>query len=77
MKAIGLFLFIVLAGLYGCSGDESLEDPEASQIVSGTKLIEEDIDQDGISDVDDNCPSVSNPDQADQDSDLTGDACDQ
>src|SRR5207249_732879 len=34
-----------------------------------------DVDGDGIADVDDNCPTVSNPDQADADNDCIGDAC--
>ncbi len=35
-----------------------------------------DIDSDGISDFDDNCPNLSNPPQADSDFDSQGDACD-
>ncbi|MEK6840237.1 MAG: thrombospondin type 3 repeat-containing protein, partial [Nanoarchaeota archaeon] len=35
-----------------------------------------DLDGDGIPDVDDNCPTVINPQQSDCDGDLTGDACD-
>ena len=34
------------------------------------------IDGDGVPDGDDNCRSVSNPDQADSDGDGEGDACD-
>jgi len=36
----------------------------------------QDMDNDGIPDVDDNCPSVSNPTQANTDFDSEGDACD-
>ncbi len=34
-----------------------------------------DRDGDGVNDRDDNCPDVANPDQADSDADLIGDAC--
>jgi large repetitive protein len=36
-----------------------------------------DQDGDGVSDIDDNCPTVSNPDRADLDGDGKGDACDE
>jgi hypothetical protein len=35
-----------------------------------------DVDGDGVNDATDNCPNVSNADQADYDQDGTGDACD-
>jgi hypothetical protein len=39
-------------------------------------VVEEDLDGDGQVDVQDNCPEVANPDQADIDGDGIGDACD-
>lgn len=38
--------------------------------------IAQDLDDDGANDNVDNCPTIPNPDQADADSDGTGDACD-
>lgn len=38
--------------------------------------IANDIDGDGISDAEDNCPNTSNPNQADTDNDGIGDSCD-
>lgn len=35
-----------------------------------------DVDNDGVADVDDNCPGAPNPEQLDTDQDATGDACD-
>lgn len=35
-----------------------------------------DLDGDGVSDTQDNCPGVHNPDQANYDGDHLGDACD-
>ena len=35
-----------------------------------------DTDEDGVSDSGDNCPTVSNPDQTNEDNDSLGDACD-
>ena len=41
-----------------------------------TYTAAQDIDGDHVLDVDDNCPAVANPDQADRDRDGVGDACD-
>lgn len=41
-----------------------------------TNRLDTDADDDGVPDEDDNCPSTSNPDQADGDADGTGDVCD-
>lgn len=42
----------------------------------GSSDPEPDLDQDGIPDNEDNCPSLSNPDQADGDADGVGNFCD-
>lgn len=47
------------------------DDPNCEGYSPGT-----DTDGDGVDDASDNCPSVANPDQADQDGDGIGDACD-
>lgn len=46
------------------------------QVAGSTPSSPNDADFDGIADSADNCPSVSNADQADTDSDGTGNACD-
>ena len=45
-------------------------------LISMTPALDTDTDSDGIFDVDDNCPSTVNADQANSDSDAQGDACD-
>lgn len=52
----------------------SIEQPTADDIAGVAFMYDSDGDQVGIAD--DNCDQVSNPDQADQDSDGKGNACD-
>ena len=51
----------------GCNAQTEIEEACAE---------EPDVDEDGIPDATDNCPTEANPDQADFDEDGTGDACD-
>jgi len=46
-------------------------------IISAQDLDDEDDDNDGILDVNDNCPNIANADQADADNDGIGDVCDE
>ncbi len=47
-----------------------------SRLSTFAVVIERDTDNDGLADAADNCPSVSNPAQANADGDARGDACD-
>ncbi|MEW6379210.1 MAG: thrombospondin type 3 repeat-containing protein [bacterium] len=47
------------------------------QEASSDSFFSQDIDGDGIEDINDNCMFSFNPDQLDKDSDSTGDACDE
>ena len=47
-----------------------------SAIDLGLSYVIRDMDQDGFNDDEDNCIETYNPDQADIDSDVIGDACD-
>jgi hypothetical protein len=63
------------ANLEEAKGELQLcEDPPLC--TQGAKALSPDTDGDGVLDIDDNCPTVVNPDQADRDGNGVGDACD-
>lgn len=72
-------LCLLCAGLlsFGCGGsdevDGAIEDAGAPEVDAG---FVPDMDQDEWLDEEDNCPTVSNPEQRDRDQDGFGDACD-
>jgi FG-GAP repeat/Thrombospondin type 3 repeat len=59
----------------GANGDDDLA-PSAGSAYVFNVLQDTDADDDGVADVDDNCPSTENPDQSDSDLDGNGDSCD-
>lgn len=72
---LGPWLLVAVGGCFEI--DPSYADGTASGDASGTVGDPDaDDDQDGIRNADDNCPALSNPDQADGDGDTVGDACD-
>lgn len=63
------------ANLEEAKGELQLcEDPPDCTL--GARALSPDTDGDGVYDIDDNCPTVFNPDQADSDGNGVGDACD-
>lgn len=69
-----MLLVTALLSLVGCKSD-SMVVPDGSSNVGGD-VVQQDGDGDGIADLDDNCPFVSNPNQTDTDGDGVGDLCD-
>lgn len=68
-------LFTAVLALAGCKSNSSGSNDGDDGAVGGD-LSAADTDGDGVPDISDNCPLVSNADQADQDGDGVGDACD-
>jgi len=76
-----IFLLVLVAGCSlggGGSSDGGNGDSDPNQVETPDYVLDGNLDIDGdtiLNDAD-NCPSVSNADQADADSDSIGDACD-
>ena len=66
---------ILMASLYAAGGLIS-ETRVSANSEKDQALVVDDTDGDGISDFEDNCKFTVNPDQANADNDLSGDACD-
>ena len=58
------------------SGSATPSSSESASISSPFIVKARDTDNDGVPDIDDNCPNVANPDQADDDYDGVGNYCD-
>ena len=70
---------IMIVGVGSCNITAMIEGTtfyESASISSPFIVKARDTDNDGIPDVDDNCPNVANPDQADDDYDGVGNYCD-
>ena len=65
----------LVAGEYRCERAAATDDAAIGDVTPRDGLGPDD-DGDGVPNVDDNCPSIANPDQHDEDGDKHGDACD-
>jgi hypothetical protein len=76
MRKFGIgMIFMIFITLFACGGVEYGDDTsESSQSTDSSR--NDDHDGDNVDDSDDNCPYVANTDQADDDQDRQGDACD-
>ncbi len=73
VKQPSLFIILFVLGLILCSAVGAATFYRTTIYPNVTLL---DSDRDGVVDVNDNCPSIANPDQANADGDAWGDACD-
>jgi hypothetical protein len=76
-----LFLAVLLAGCNDANKDTDA--PEETEVTDDTETVDDsepppppDADADTVPDFSDNCPAAANTDQANNDGDLFGDACD-
>ena len=70
---------IIIVGVGSCNITAMIEGTtfyESASISSPFIVKARDTDSDGVPDIDDNCPNVANPDQADDDYDGVGNYCD-
>ncbi|MFN3197122.1 MAG: thrombospondin type 3 repeat-containing protein [Bradymonadia bacterium] len=73
---LALMKLIAFSGVIaGCDSDDDSSTGEGTPDAGGVS-IEGDRDEDGVLDEEDNCPDDPNADQADEDDDNIGDACD-
>ncbi|MBX2880510.1 MAG: thrombospondin type 3 repeat-containing protein [Granulosicoccus sp.] len=70
LRWISIFVLTAFIAISGCSSSNGEPDDPPSQGDA------DDSDADTILDIEDNCPTVSNPEQLDTDADGIGDACD-
>lgn len=73
---LAFLLAIFIITLAGCSGDDDITLGTESGGGDDSTPTQDDSDNDGAPDDSDNCPAMANNDQADQDGDGIGDACD-